>query len=330
MSSIGDMLDPKDRKNIQKNFLSEDVIKFRENHKKKTPGQIISEMETSKGIKFDLMDKETAKQRLTINNYYFKIGAYRHNFEKDSNNKYIDLDFAYLDDLAILDMRFREIVLSMSLGLEHSLKVLCNSIITKNNTEDGYEIVDDFVQEKKFDLEGTYELYKKKSHYLYPVREKHSNCTSIWVLLEIMTFGDLSKFIEFYYNRATVSKKMFKLPSRMIKYAKNIRNAAAHNNLIILNLKNGSNISPDPKLLQVSSEMKLDSNIYRNPKMNDILSLFYLYHTVCSDGMKKNNIKELECFIERCEKNKEFYKQNEHLKDLYNSLKKIIDYYKAK
>lgn len=315
---------------LKNEFIDEDVKKFRKLHNKKTPGQIIEDLERKKGIKFNIMNKEECKSRLINNTYYFKIGAYRHNFKKDKDNKYIDLEFAYLDDLAILDMRFREIVLSMSLGLEHSLKTLCNNIITQNRDEDGYEIVEDFIQDKNYDLDSTFNLYRKKSHYLYPIKEKYSDVTSIWVLLEIMTFGDLSKFIEFYEERATIQKKLFKLPSRLIRYAKNIRNAAAHNNLIILNLNKGKKISPDPKLLQVNEEIGLESNLYRNPKMNDILSLFFLYHLLCSKGMRKNNIKELEFFLKRCEKNKGFYSNNEHLSELYATLKKIIDYYKRK
>lgn len=51
------------------------------------------------------------------------MGIYRHNFNKGKDGKYVNLDFAYLDDLAILAMRFRKILLNISLDLEYSVSL---------------------------------------------------------------------------------------------------------------------------------------------------------------------------------------------------------------
>lgn len=224
-------------------------------------------------------------------------------------------------------MRFRFIVLSVSLNLEHSLKTLINFIISKDKNEDGYDIVRDFVSEKNFDLEGMYSLYSKKNHYLYNLKSKYSDCTSIWVLLELMTFGDLSKFVEFYFANNNPYKMRLKYASSLIRFAKNVRNAAAHNNPIILNMRNVPLISPDPKIMQVNNKIGLQPKIYRNPKVNDILSLFFLCDIYCSRGIKTHLLEELEAFRDRCEKNAGFYKKNPHLLDLFESLNLMIDYY---
>ena len=64
-----------------------------------------------KGVKFEFYSEDEAVEYLSKNNNYFKIRAYRKSFEKyiggEKDGTYIDLDFAMLKDLAIIDMRFR-------------------------------------------------------------------------------------------------------------------------------------------------------------------------------------------------------------------------------
>ena len=80
----------------------------------------------AKGVKFEKMSVEDAKQYLTKNNNYFKLRAYRKNFPKhpggDFEGQYIDLDFAMLKDLAIIDMRLRYVLIHLALDIEHFAK----------------------------------------------------------------------------------------------------------------------------------------------------------------------------------------------------------------
>lgn len=329
MASIGNRFTSEQLKKIDDTFQSEEVKKFINNHPKLTEAQAVERLK-GKGIKFNIMSKEEAIIRLKTNTYLFKIGVYRLNYNKDSSGKYIDLDFAYMDDLAILDMRFRRIMLDMSLNLEHALKTLVQSNVTKEKHEDGYSIVKEFELNKNFNVSDVFGKYSKEKHYLYNVSSKHSKAPSIWVLLEIMSFGDLSKFIEFYYNRTRIQKYKFKLPSRLIRYAKNVRNAAAHNNPLLVNLNKGRNISPDPKIMQINAEIGIDEYICRKPKINDILCLFYLHDLSCSDGVKKHLISELKGFQTRAKRNNLYYEKNEHLLKMYETLGLLIDYYEKK
>ena len=68
-----------------------------------TPSELIKHLE-SKGVKFELINKEDAQKYLEENNNYFKLVSYRKNFPKYENGenigKYIDLDFKMLMDLS--------------------------------------------------------------------------------------------------------------------------------------------------------------------------------------------------------------------------------------
>ena len=80
-----------------------------------------------KGITFDKASVDDAKKFLKENNYYFKLKAFGRNYDKysatDKKGQYINLDFAYLQELSTIDMYLRKMILSMALDIEHALKV---------------------------------------------------------------------------------------------------------------------------------------------------------------------------------------------------------------
>lgn len=57
-----------------------------------------------RGIAFDVVSEEKATRYLEENNNYFKLRAYRKNYSKNGEGKHVGLDFAYLRDIAIIDM----------------------------------------------------------------------------------------------------------------------------------------------------------------------------------------------------------------------------------
>ncbi|MFC7322413.1 hypothetical protein [Halobacillus campisalis] len=56
--------------------------------------QMIEHLER-KNVRFDLITKNDAKKILQTSNYFYKITAYRKNFEKNRYNQYINLDFKF-------------------------------------------------------------------------------------------------------------------------------------------------------------------------------------------------------------------------------------------
>ena len=73
----------------------------------------------SKGVSFRYMSESDARNYLEQNNNYFRLRAYRKNFDKHPDGirkgNYIDLDFAMLVDLSVIDMRLRYVLLQLVL-----------------------------------------------------------------------------------------------------------------------------------------------------------------------------------------------------------------------
>ena len=61
-----------------------------------------------KGVLFNIMNEDDAHKFLRYNNYYFKLKSYARNYPiNPKNGKYVNLEFAYLVDLAVIDMKLR-------------------------------------------------------------------------------------------------------------------------------------------------------------------------------------------------------------------------------
>ena len=117
------------------------------------------------GVTFKYVSEDNAKEYLRKNNYYFKLTSYRKNFlkkEVDGKKVYIDLDFAYLQDLAIIDMELRYLLVDLSLDIEHWTKIYLLNLIQLHN-EDGYEIVNDFLD--SLDKNHNHTIEKEKLFY---------------------------------------------------------------------------------------------------------------------------------------------------------------------
>ena len=80
-----------------------------------------------KGILFNIMDEGSAKQYLKYNNNYYKLTSFRKNYDKhpggENKGKYIRLEFTYLVDVLIIDMRIRYRIVEMALDIEHHTKL---------------------------------------------------------------------------------------------------------------------------------------------------------------------------------------------------------------
>ena len=289
-----------------------------------------------KGVKFELINREDAKKYLKENNNYFKLVSYRKNFHKyekgENKGKYMNLDFKMLMDLSIIDMRIRKTMLSIVLDLEHYTKVKLLSKI-ENQTKDGYTIVEEYMQDLKSKNEYDFlenELNKNKTGtYCGNLLIKYHNEYPIWVFLEIIPFGRLVKFYKFVAIKLKDRKMIDE--SYMLMDVRELRNACAHNNCIINDLKSYTskykiNYRVLNAVAKIGVSKKVRNNKLSNIRMKQIVTLLYLNkNIITSKGVLKHQTMILNELKDRIEYHIDYYDTNELVQTSLTFLNKIID-----
>ncbi len=288
-------------------------------------------MRDDKGIQFNITSEDAAKAFLTHNNYYFKMKAFAKNYEKyatgDVAGKYVDLDFAYLQELSTLDMYLRKFIIKMSLDIEHFLKVKLLNDVAINLDEDGYDIVQEWFDRNPRVEEGL--AYKKRNSMCGELICKYESCYAIWNLVEVISFGDFASLYYFYYKKYPDKKSL----SNLVFPIKCIRNAAAHNNCLLNSLRRPYMITRTSKDLgnhvaKIGNIPKpLRRKMLRNPIIHDFVCTLFVYNQiVTSKMMKKHCIYELDELIgKRFVRNADYFKNNMEIKESFRFVKLIVE-----
>ncbi len=110
--------------------------------------ELVKKMRDEKGITFKYINEDDAADFLADHNNYLRTACYRIVYPKyqagKDKNKYIDLDFAYLKELSIIDMHYRFLVKKMCSDIEHGLSMMLLKQVDNDSTTDGYDIVKQF------------------------------------------------------------------------------------------------------------------------------------------------------------------------------------------
>lgn len=274
------------------------------------------------------MSQEDAIAFLTNNNYYKKFSSYKENytyvFDKSGNKKYQQLEVAYLLELSILDMRLRYLIMQMCLDIEHAVKIWVINECIKIN-DDGYVICSLFL--KKYpDITLNIENHSN-SPYCEELINCHKHRYPIWILLEVLSFGDLCKLYKWFNDNY-----IRKTPDNDIIFrVRELRNAAAHSHCLIRDLKSG-NANPPPCVSKFVSSITTITPSARKSKLSnyficDFVSALLFYDMIVkSQGSKDRIYQELSSlFNERMLRHKDYFTQNILLKSSYHFCRKMID-----
>ena len=212
-----------------------------------------------RGITFTHMTKLDAAQYLRSNNNYFRLGAYRKNYDKrqggELDGKYVGLDFAMLVELSKLDMYLRDELLLLTLDIEHFAKVKLLGRI-EDEGEDGYSLVQDF--RRQYDVTSPSGSLSNKladeiqrgadGAYVSDLIDHYPlDHMPVWVLLELISFGRFIHLYRFCADR--FSDRSMLREFYLLQTVKDLRNCCAHGNCILNNLRaDGSARRPDREI----------------------------------------------------------------------------------
>ena len=314
---------------------------------KMPPQQLINKMRDEKGITFKYVSEEDAADFLAETNNYIRTASYRKAYDKytlgKNAGKYRGLDFGYLKEMSIIDMHYRFLVEQMCSDIEHSLCVKINSMVANDPTTDGYDIVYQYLCarpntiatiEKSISSPHTGNLINKyftvqttrnaQTGRIINQITAYDDCP-VWVLTEIMTFGDVIHFYTDYYQ----SRNILTEPIEALHLVRSLRNAATHNNCLFADLRSGSTIAPQV-LANAVSQLGSVTNSQRRKKLScrsvlEFVALLYEYDHLVLDKVREHRVEQLnDLFFGRMLEKKSFFVNNDLLRTTYEFCVKMI------
>jgi len=286
------------------------------------------------------MSKQEALSYLKHNNNYFRLRSYRCGFDKVvggvNDGKYIGLDFAMLQDLSVIDYELMQVLLPMTIDIEHFSKFELLERLGRDFV-DTYEIVEQYLSGKRCSqYEGvsggslTREIDSRlNSCYINGLVSAYRETGyPVWVFTELITFGTFIDFwfsVSRYLHDGEFIKRAYELQAM-----KGLRNACAHNNRIINDLKSGKpryNVSYDVRNVVTGLKFQ-DVNVkakLSNERLQHIATTLYLHSTMASTGVRTNKGKQLRRLVERMYRNEIYYLRNDQIRTGFAFISGLIN-----
>ncbi|WP_026766095.1 Abi family protein [Selenomonas ruminantium] len=284
----------------------------------------------AKGITFQSYTEEAAKHFLSEHNYLTKVSAYRKNYTQHpagpNQGKYVRLDFAHLVDLSTIDMHLRYLILDLCLDIEHSIKTFLINDALANPDEDGYRIVDKFLQyHPDFLDEADRKMQDSYCHDFYFNNRDH---LPLWVLMEVISFGELISLYKLYYSIYPDRPAPFS--GKLLDNVRNLRNASAHSNCLICHLNREGKVNK-VALTKASIAFPWMTTSYRRryikKQFTQDFTVLLMAHKslVTSEGLHAKAREKLRnLFFKRMRRHSNYYSRNPSITEAYNYCRKII------
>lgn len=299
--------------------------------KKLTVPEIISYCKETLGITFNLKSEEEAAVFLAKHNYFFRLKQYADFGEKTKSGKFINVDFGQMVELSTVDMFLRKLILKMTLDFEHYLKVKIINDSQENPADDGYAVVESFLETHNRVRHLIENLNNSSNFYNRQVFDKYKEKTSVWSIVEMLGFSDFIDFYAHYYQ-------YFHLKCEYTPHfdsVRRLRNAAAHNTCMISNLKPQSwfksDIEINFELLGANLEVGngVISSCLKVPVLNDFAVMLSNYvKLISSPKIKEKTLEEMQEFFNgRMILHKDYFENVNEIKNAYHFAKDVLDYY---
>ena len=299
--------------------------------KKLTVPEIISYCKETLGITFNIKSEEEAAVFLAKHNYFFRLKQYADFGEKTKSGKFINVDFGQMVELSTVDMFLRKLILKMTLDFEHYLKVKIINDSQENPADDGYSVVENFLETHNRVRHLIENLNNSTNFYNRQVFDKYKEKTSVWSIVEMLGFSDFIDFYAHYYQY--FHQKCEYTPH--FDSVRRLRNAAAHNTCMISNLKPQSwfksDIEINFELLGANLEVGngVISSCLKVPVLNDFAVMLSNYvKLISSPKIKEKTLEEMQEFFNgRMILHKDYFENVNEIKNAYHFAKDVLDYY---
>lgn len=277
-----------------------------------------------RNVTFNLMNEDEAKEVLQHKTYFFKLKSYKANFPLNQHGQFKKLDFGMLMDISIIDSRLRNFVLNVTLNIEHTLKTKLLKLISDDSKEDGYQIINEFIQYNNSkttnpkDQISLDSLWGKitKNHPSYEMYNSYKSNPPLWVIFEVISYSNLIKFAEFYKNTRIKTDVEFKQVITNLKHVKFLRNMAAHSSPMIRNIQKTDFQHPNSSVKAFLRTVKgykesREVKYLHNRIIHHFIATMYVFDKlVTSKGARENTYRELKELTIRSRKEMKHYPPN--------------------
>ena len=230
-------------------------------------------------------------------------------------------------------MFLRKILLKMTIDLEHYLKVKLVNDCQNNPVDDGYEVVEKFLESHP-KVKDSLTQFTRATGYGENSFRKYVAAPAVWNFVEMISFADFINFYAFYYDFMRKECEY----TKHFESVRRIRNACAHNVCMLSSFKAVQGFKSD---LETNFELlggKIGigngtiSSCMKVPLLNDFAVMLSVYtKLISSPKIKEITIQEIKDFFDgRMVYRKHYFDGHTDIKNAYHFARKVLDYYSGK
>ena len=298
------------------------------NNKLNLEGQI--QQMKSKNIGFNIVKEPEALEYLAKHTYYFRLKHYAENFEKIKKpgvgTRYLALEFAHLKELSLLDLYYRRVMFNIVQDVEHYAKIQLLNALARNKKENGYDIVNEYMEKRKY-LDK--ELSRHQTKYAKGLIEKYRGNFAVWNIIEVQTFSQFIDLYDMYFEKYQQKH----VDTKYINVVKNLRNSIAHNNCFMFNLHPSATASDTEDAIRIAVGMGLDED--ESWVMNHVtfikelnITLYVFWNIVTSEEEKEFQLELLHDLVnKRFNRHMYYFENNTIVLPVLKYAQKLVKFY---